>query len=63
MDGQYGINDVFIGTPAVIGRNGIEQIIELPLSDDEAKSMKASSDELKKIIDGAFSKSDIKFRQ
>ncbi len=63
MDGQYGINDVYIGTPAVINRNGIKEILELPLSEDEKASMKASADQLKKIIDGAFSASDIKFRQ
>lgn len=63
MDGQYGINDVYIGTPAVINRNGIKEIIELPLSDDEEKSMKASSSQLKKIINDAFSANDIETRQ
>lgn len=63
MDGHYGINDVYIGTPAVINRNGIKQIIELPLPEDEAASMTASAKQLKKIIDDAFSASDIKFRQ
>ncbi|WP_155287655.1 L-lactate dehydrogenase [Lacticaseibacillus zhaodongensis] len=63
MDGQYGINDVYIGTPAVINRNGIKEIIEVPLSDDEEKSMKASSSQLKKIINDAFAANDIETRQ
>lgn len=63
MEGQYDINDVFIGSPAVINRNGIKEIIELPLPADEEASMKASAKQLKKIIDDAFSASDIKFRQ
>jgi malate dehydrogenase len=35
LDGQYGVNDVCVGVPAVLGKNGIEKIIELPLNDFE----------------------------
>ena len=35
LDGQYGHSDVTIGVPAVIGKNGVEKIIELDLNDDE----------------------------
>ncbi len=35
LDGQYGVNDVCIGVPAVLGKTGIEKIIELPLNDFE----------------------------
>jgi malate dehydrogenase len=35
LDGQYGVNDVCIGVPAVLGKTGIENIIELPLNDFE----------------------------
>ena len=35
LDGQYGVKDVCIGVPAVVGKKGIEKIIELPLDDFE----------------------------
>lgn len=56
MEGQYGIKDVYIGTPAVINGQGIARIIETPLSDSESKKMKDSADTLKKILDEGMSK-------
>ena len=35
LDGEYGYSDVTIGVPAVIGKNGVEKIIELDLNDEE----------------------------
>lgn len=35
MSGQYGLNDLFIGAPARLGRNGLEEIIEVSLTDEE----------------------------
>lgn len=36
LNGQYGEKDVFAGVPAVVGRNGVEKIVELPLTKEEA---------------------------
>ena len=47
LNGQYGINDVYAGLPAIIGRNGIEDIIILDLKNDEEKAFKNSCDFLK----------------
>lgn len=49
LDGEYGLNDIFIGTPAVINANGIESVIEIPLSDEEKAKMAASAETLKKV--------------
>ena len=35
--GQYGINDVYVGVPARLGRGGVQEIVELDLSDDETR--------------------------
>ena len=35
LDGEYGQSDITIGVPAVVGKNGIEKIIELDLNDEE----------------------------
>jgi L-lactate dehydrogenase len=45
--GQYGFHDVSFGTPCVIGRRGIESIIELNLNDDEQRDLEASVNILK----------------
>lgn len=44
LDGEYGQKDICIGVPIVLGRNGIERILELPLNEDEKAKFKASAD-------------------
>lgn len=43
MRGQYGINNVYLSSPCIIGRAGVEQIIELPLDADELAGLQASA--------------------
>lgn len=50
MDGQYGINDVYIGTPAVVCADGIKQVIEVPLNEEEQKKMTESAKTLKQVL-------------
>jgi len=42
--GQYGVKDMFVGVPCVLGVNGVEKIIELKLSENELAQLKTSSD-------------------
>ncbi len=42
LTGQYGLNDLYVGVPAVIGANGVERIVEFPM-DDAEKAMFAKS--------------------
>jgi len=42
LEGEYGFNDIFIGVPCLIGRNGIEGILELALNDKEKELFAAS---------------------
>ena len=35
LDGEYGENNLFVGVPAIVGRNGIEKVIEIPLSESD----------------------------
>ena len=35
LDGEYGQQDLFVGVPAIIGKDGMEKVIELPLNDEE----------------------------
>ena len=60
---KYGLNDIFIGSPAVINRSGITNILEIPLTDHEMESMHKSAKQLKDIVTKAFEELDIETRQ
>lgn len=51
LQGQYGINDLFIGVPVKLGEGGIEQIIELKLSADEDAALKKSAAAVQGLVD------------
>ena len=42
LEGEYGLNDICIGVPVILGRNGIEKIVEIRLSDAEKAKIKES---------------------
>ena len=54
LDGEYGQEDIFIGAPAVINRQGIQHVIEIPLTDAEMDKMIHSASTLKQILNDAF---------
>ncbi|MDH3322592.1 MAG: malate dehydrogenase [Flavobacteriaceae bacterium] len=43
LEGEYGLNDISIGVPCIIGKNGIEKIVELDLNDAEKAKLEESS--------------------
>lgn len=51
LQGEYGINDLYIGVPVILGKNGIEKIIELDLNDDEKELLKASEQAVRSVKD------------
>ncbi|MDP5062486.1 malate dehydrogenase [Maribacter spongiicola] len=48
LDGEYGLKDICIGVPVILGKNGIEKIIDIPLSDAEKAKMKESAEGVSK---------------
>ncbi|MBR1898745.1 MAG: L-lactate dehydrogenase [Oscillospiraceae bacterium] len=52
MCGEYGQRDVFIGVPCIIGRNGVKEIVELNLTQDEKAKFDNSASVLKEYFDG-----------
>ena len=44
LTGQYGLSDVYIGVPCIIGSNGVEKIFELDLTEDELQSLQGSGE-------------------
>ena len=51
LEGEYGLNDICIGAPVILGRNGIEKIVEIELSDAEKANMIESADGVRKTND------------
>jgi malate dehydrogenase len=52
LKGEYGINDVCIGVPIILGAAGVEQIIELELTKLETENLVASANDVKKAVAG-----------
>ena len=51
VDGHYGIEGVCMGLPCIVGRRGIEQVLEIPLNEDEESKLRESARALKSVID------------
>lgn len=50
LNGEYGINDNYLGVPVVLGKNGIERIIEIDLDEDEKKMLADSAASVKVVM-------------
>ncbi len=48
LDGEYGLSDICIGVPVILGKNGIEKIVDVPLSEAEKAKMKESAEGVSK---------------
>ncbi|MDH5365572.1 MAG: malate dehydrogenase [Cyclobacteriaceae bacterium] len=49
LEGEYGMSDISIGAPAIIGRNGIEKVVEIELDDAEKANMSESAEAVRKM--------------
>jgi malate dehydrogenase len=51
LNGEYGVNGLYVGVTAIIGKNGVEKIIELNLNNEEKELFKASVAGVQKLVD------------
>jgi L-lactate dehydrogenase len=51
LDNKYGHDDVYIGVPAIVNRDGVREIVELELNQDEQKKFNNSAGVLKKTLE------------
>ena len=51
LQGEYGLKDIYLGVPVVLGKNGIEKIIELQLNNDEKQLLANSAKAVKEVMD------------
>lgn len=50
LSGQYGINNLYVGVPVKLGSNGVEEIIEFTLTEEESSALSKSADAVKELI-------------
>jgi malate dehydrogenase len=50
LQGEYGIDDLYVGVPVKLGSGGVEAIVELDLSDDEQRMLQASADAVREVV-------------
>jgi malate dehydrogenase len=51
LEGEYGINNLFVGVPVKLGKNGVEQIIEISLTNEERSALQKSAGAVQELID------------
>lgn len=51
LDGQYGISDIYVGVPTIVGASGTKKILEVPLDEEELNKLRISTTTLKEYID------------
>ncbi len=51
LEGEYGINGLFVGVPVKLGAKGIEQIIEIKLTEEEKAALRKSAAAVKELVD------------
>jgi malate dehydrogenase len=50
LNGEYGLKDLYIGVPVIIGRNGIEKVIEIELNEGEKKALAESAERVRQLL-------------
>jgi len=56
LEGEYGIDGLYVGVPCKLGSNGIEQIYEIKLTDEETAALHKSAGTVKELVDVIKSK-------
>jgi malate dehydrogenase len=51
LNGEYGIHDLFIGVPVKLGENGVEEIVEITLTDVEKAALDRSAEAVRRLVE------------
>jgi len=51
LDGQYGVRGLYVGVPVKLGRNGVEQVIEIKLTPEEQAAFQKSAAAVRELVD------------
>ena len=52
LGGQYGLRELALSIPSIVGRRGVEQILDIPLADGEREALNSSAAQLREVIEG-----------
>jgi malate dehydrogenase len=50
LEGEYGIDGLYMGVPVKLGAGGIEEVVELDLTDEEQTALQASADAVRDVV-------------
>lgn len=50
LEGEYGFHDLYLGVPTILGKHGIEQVLELDLTDEEKAALSKSADSVRSVL-------------
>lgn len=50
LEGEYGFSDLYLGVPTILGKHGIEQVLELDLTDEEKAALSRSADSVRSVL-------------
>ena len=53
LNGEYGIKNLYLGVPVVIGKDGVEKVIEIKLNDKEKENFDISINAVKELFEAA----------
>ena len=51
LNGEYGMKNIYLGVPVILGKNGIEKIIEVKLDNEEKQLLEESAKAVKSVMD------------
>jgi L-lactate dehydrogenase len=54
INDYYNIDDVYMGIPSILGRNGVEKVLKVPLNDEEVKDLHKSANALKTVLNDSY---------
>jgi len=54
LDGEYGVKDLYVGVPVIIGKRGVEKIIEIKFNSTEKEMFQKSVDAVRKLTQDLF---------
>ena len=51
VGGHYGISGLCLGLPCVLGRDGVQNVLNIPLSEDETRQLQSSAQKMRALLD------------
>ena len=51
VDGHYGVSGLCLGLPCVLGKNGVENVLDIPLNEAEAEKLRSSAEKMRALLD------------